>query len=102
MVERGGARRRGGVLDEVGLVGARCVDGRGLGGGLLAAGKGQVHTAEQSTEGTHGELESDNGQYVKRDSSAARTTSYGAGGDRNRDVQLTWWEPTWRPRMVYI
>lgn len=44
------------VLDEVGLFVARCVDGRGLGRGLAAATEGELATAEEGTEDTHGEL----------------------------------------------
>ena len=52
---RGGAG--GCALDEVGLVGAGCVDGRGLGGGLLAAGQSQVDATEQGGDGANGKLE---------------------------------------------
>ena len=45
------------ALDEVGLVGAGCVDGRGLGGGLLAAGQSQVDATEQGGYGANGKLE---------------------------------------------
>ena len=53
------AHSRGGgcALDEVGLVGAGCVDGRGLGGGLLAAGQSQVDATEQGGDGANGKLE---------------------------------------------
>ena len=59
---RGGGPEKGAcALDEVGFIGAGRVDGRGLSGGLLAAGHGQVDAAEQGTKGTQSELESDGG-----------------------------------------
>ena len=49
--------REGGALDEVGLVGARCVErGGGASLGLLAATHHGVGGAEECPEGEHGEL----------------------------------------------
>lgn len=49
-------RCRGRILNEVGLVGARRVDGRDLGGLLAPAAESEVCAAKQSTEDAHGEL----------------------------------------------
>lgn len=55
---------RGCALDEVGLVGAGCVDGRCLSSGLLAGTtEGHITTTEQGTEDAHSELENNNSQY---------------------------------------
>lgn len=44
------------LLDEVGLVGARCIDGRSGGGGLAATTQAHVGTAKQGTENAHGQV----------------------------------------------
>ena len=54
---------RGCALDEVGLVGAGCVDGRCLSSGLLAGTtEGHITTTEQGTEDAHSELENNSSQ----------------------------------------
>ena len=95
----------GSVLDEVLLVGAGGVDGRGLGDLLGGAGaaEGSVAASEEHGEDTDGEL-GGIGTSAMSAPGRERPAPDGGGGGRAAAGrgQLTQCEPTFWPAMVYI